>query len=101
MSIEFLCVTMKEGIKRIKYYYRYNIIMPFNRQLEDELIESSAKPLDRQDLLQALAIAQKQLDRIERYVNDDIEWYSANEQEMLTLQSKRKNIKYFINFESE
>jgi hypothetical protein len=75
--------------------------MPFNRQLEDELIESSAKPLTRDQLIYALAIAQKQLDRIERYVNDDIEWYSSNEQEMLTLQSKRKNIKYFINFEFE
>ena len=72
--------------------------MPFNRELEDELIESSAKPLTRDQLIYALAIAQKQLDRIERYVNDDREWYSANEQEMLTLQSKRKNIKYFINF---
>ena len=72
--------------------------MPFNRELEDELIESSAKPLDRQDLLQALAIAQKQLDRIERYVNDDAEWLSSDEIIDAILNRKRRDIKHFLNF---
>tara|TARA_R110002020_G_scaffold241460_1_gene454662 strand:- start:1749 stop:1976 length:228 start_codon:yes stop_codon:yes gene_type:complete len=73
--------------------------MPLDRQTEDELIESSAKPLTRDQLLYALAISQKQLDRIEKYVDDDSQWLSTDRRigpELLS--RKRRDIKHILNF---
>ena len=73
--------------------------MPLDRQTEDELIESSAIPLTKDQLLYALALAQKQLDRIEIYVDDDSEWLSTDRRigpELLS--RKRRDIKHFLNF---
>jgi len=70
-----------------------------NRQIEDELIELSAKSLTRDQLLCALAIAQKQLDRIEKYVDDDSQWLSTDRRigpELLS--RKRLDIKHILNF---
>ena len=70
-----------------------------DRQIEDELIELSAKPLTRDQLLYALAITQKQLDRIEKYVDDDSQWLSTDRRigpELLS--RKRRDIKHILNF---
>ena len=73
--------------------------MPLDRQTEDELIESSAIPLTRDQLLYALVISQKQLDRIEKYVDDDSQWLSTDRRigpELLS--RKRRDIKHILNF---
>ena len=58
--------------------------MPLDRQTEDELIESSAKPLTRDQLLYALAISQKL--STDRRIGPEL------------LSRKRRDIKHILNF---